>query len=64
MSSTVKYSDVKSLEQKALDAKISELRGELFRQRIQKVAAGLEKPHVLKTIKRDIAKLLTAKNAK
>ena len=56
--------DVKKLDVKMIDAKVGELRKELFEMRMQKASAGIEKPHRKKEIKRDIARLLTAKNAK
>ena len=63
MAGTLKYSEVKGLDAKAIDAKVEELRTERFNLTMQKVAAGIEKPHRLKEIKKDIARLLTAKTA-
>lgn len=64
MADTLNYNDVKGWEVKQVDSKITELRKEMFSLRMQKVAAGIEKPHRLKSIKKDIARLMTAKNAK
>jgi large subunit ribosomal protein L29 len=60
----MKMEDIKKLDVKMIDAKVGELRKELFEMRMQKASAGIEKPHRKKEIKRDIARLLTAKNVK
>ena len=60
----MKMEDINKLDVKVIDAKVSELRKELFEMRMQKASAGVEKPHRKKEIKKDIARLLTAKNAK
>ncbi|MDC1174368.1 50S ribosomal protein L29 [Bacteriovoracaceae bacterium] len=64
MVDVLKYSDVKGLDKAAIDAKIADSRKQLFDIRIQKTTSGVEKPHVIKDIKKNIAKLLTAKNQK
>jgi len=61
MAEILKYEDVKGLDVKTIDSKVTELRTESFNQRMQKVAAGVEKPHNFKVIKKNIARLLTAK---
>ena len=60
---TLKYEDVKGWDAKQIDAKVEEIKTELFNIRMQKVASGVEKPHLLKVGKKNIAKLLTAKKA-
>jgi len=60
----MKFADVKALDEKQLDSKVSELRRELFELRMQKSTAGVEKPHRFREIKKDIARLLTAKGNK
>lgn len=64
MAEVIKYKDIKDLDAKTIDAKISDIRKELFNQNMQKTTSGIEKPHTLKVLKKNIAKLLTAKNAK
>ena len=54
------YKDVEAMEPKAILTKIGELRGEVFSLRMQKRTTGLEKPHLMKQAKKDIARLLTA----
>ena len=61
MAEKLKYADVKGWDAKTIDAKVTELRTESFNQRMQKVASGVEKPHNFKVIKKNIARLLTAK---
>lgn len=63
MAELLKYEDCKNMDAKAIDAKVSELRREMFNLRMQKAAAGVEKPHVFKANKKTIARLLTVKNA-
>ena len=60
----LKYTDVKEMDEKTLKAKIAEKRKEIFGFRMQKHTSGLEKSHELKNAKKDVAKLLTALNAK
>jgi large subunit ribosomal protein L29 len=60
---TLKFEEVKGWDAKQIDAKVEEIKTELFNMRMQKVASGVEKPHLLKIGKKNIAKLLTAKKA-
>ena len=64
MAEVIKYKDIKDWDAKTIDAKVGELRREMFNQNMQKTTSGIEKPHSLKVLKKNIAKLLTAKNAK
>lgn len=64
MVEVLKYSDVKGLDAAAVNAKVAEARKQLFDIKIQKTTSGIEKPHEIKIIKKNIAKLLTAKNQK
>ena len=58
----MKMEEIKKLDSKMIDSKVSELRRELFEMRMQQVSAGIEKPHRKKEIKKDIARLLTVRN--
>lgn len=58
----LKMSEVKTWDEKQLDTKVSEFKRKLFDLRMQKSAAGVEKPHLFKVLKKDIARLLTAKS--
>ncbi|MBT4790727.1 MAG: 50S ribosomal protein L29 [Halobacteriovoraceae bacterium] len=60
----LKMSEVNKLEKDAIELRVSELRKELFNLRLQKNTTNVEKSHTLKVMKRDIARLLTAKNSK
>ena len=58
------YSEISGMDNKQIDAKVREFRTELFNMRMQKAAAGLEKPHAVRIAKGNIARLLTVKNSK
>ena len=66
---TLDYTEIKNWDVKELNAKIEENRKAVFELRMEKgikrgSSTALEKPHALKIAKKNIAKLLTAKNAK
>ncbi len=58
-----KYSELKTLNVKEIDKKVLELKKELFGLKMQGAVTGYEKPHRLNDLKKDIARLLTAKSA-
>lgn len=60
----LKMNEVKGWDVKVIDQKVIECQKELTAINMQKVTSGVEKPHRIKVLKRDIARLLTAKNAK
>lgn len=60
----LKISEIEKLDNTAINQKISDLRKELFDIRLQKNTSSIEKSHVLKQNKRDIARLLTVLNRK
>ena len=60
----LKTSEISKLSAKELTEKVATLKGELFNSKFTKFTTGSEKPHVAKQLKKDIARLLTAKNAK
>lgn len=60
----LKMSEVNKMDASAITQKVSELRRQLFELKLQKNTTSVEKPHLLKGIKKDIAKLLTALNSK
>ena len=55
----MKMSEVKELSEVELETKGRDLRVELFNLRIQKTTAQLEKPHRVKQLRRDVARLET-----
>ena len=55
----MKMSEVKELSKVELETKGRDLRVELFNLRIQKTTAQLEKPHRVKQLRRDVARLET-----
>lgn len=60
----LKMSEIKDWEANVLEKKVQELKLELFNINMQKTTSGIEKPHRIKEIKKDIARLLTVKSAK
>ncbi|MEC7275990.1 MAG: 50S ribosomal protein L29 [Bdellovibrionota bacterium] len=64
MADVLKYNEIKDLDAAAIDTKVNEMRREIFTMKMEKSTTGLEKPHNLKVLKKNIAKLLTAKAAK
>ena len=62
MSELLKYEDTKALDAKTIDAKVSEYRRKIFEMNMQRGTTGMEKPHLKKVYKKNIAKLLTAKS--
>ena len=62
--SVLSVSQIKDWDVKAIDSKVTEMRVEMFNLNMQKVASGIEKPHQLKILKKNVARLLTVKSAK
>jgi len=60
----LKTSDILKLSANELTEKVANLKAELFNKKFNKYTTGTEKPHVVKAIKKDIARLLTQKNVK
>lgn len=60
----LKMSEIVKLDNVAILSKVAELRKEIFDMKLQKVTTSIEKPHLLKQNKKNIAKLLTALNSK
>lgn len=56
--------DIEGMDNLAIERKVLDLRTELFNFRMQKAATGIEKPHLLKIGKKNIARLLTVKNSR
>ena len=51
--------DIKELTAKELVSKTQELRQEIFHFRLQQQAGQLEKPHLIRALRREIARLQT-----
>tara|TARA_Y100000590_G_C15292302_1_gene853008 strand:+ start:29 stop:223 length:195 start_codon:yes stop_codon:yes gene_type:complete len=60
----LKMSELNKLDSDAIAQKVAELRKELFNLRLQKNTTNVEKSHLLTSLKRDIARLLTVLNTK
>jgi large subunit ribosomal protein L29 len=64
MAEVINFKDIKDLDAAAIDAKVSDAKRQIFQLKMEKATSGLEKPHTLKVLKKNIAKLLTAKTGK
>lgn len=60
----LKTSDISKLSAKEITEKVATLKSELFNTKFNKFTTGTAKPHTVKDLKKDIARLLTFKNAK
>ncbi|MFP3206173.1 MAG: 50S ribosomal protein L29 [Hydrogenobaculum sp.] len=60
----MKAKDLRQLSIQELEAKLKELKTELFKLRITKKIEGLKEPSKIRNIKRDIARILTVINEK
>jgi large subunit ribosomal protein L29 len=59
----MKMSEIKELSVTELDKKFRELGEELLQLQIRKQTGQVEKPHLIKTIRRERAKILTTLSA-
>ncbi len=60
----MKIAEINELTAKELEARKRELRHEIFNLRIQQQAGQLEKPHMLRTLRRDAARVSTVLSQK
>ena len=56
--------EIRELTPNELSSRKKELREEIFHLRLQQQAGQLEKPHLLRTLRREIARLETVLTAK
>ena len=60
----MKIADIKNMTVEELNAKLVELKKELFNLRFQHAVNQLENPHKMTEVKHDIARVMTALNEK
>ncbi|MEI6279883.1 MAG: 50S ribosomal protein L29 [Verrucomicrobiae bacterium] len=60
----MKIADIKELTAKELLARKRELREEVFNLHVQQQSGQLEKPHMLRTLRRNIARIETVLSLK
>ncbi len=60
----MKIADIKELTAKELVSRKRELREEVFNLRVQQQSGQLEKPHMLRTLRRNIARIETVLSQK
>ena len=60
----MKASEIRNMTTAELEAKLKELKDELFRLRFQNAIRQLDNPHKIVDVKRDIARVMTVLNEK
>ena len=60
----MKIKEIREMTPDELNAKLKELKSELFNLRFQHAINQLENPHKLEVVKRDIARVMTVLNEK
>ena len=55
----MKTNDIRKMSAEELNAKLKELKGELFNLRFQHAINQLENPHRIADVKKDIARVMT-----
>ena len=60
----MKVNEIKAMTTEQLNAKLAELKKELFNLRFQHAVTQLENPHKITEVKRDIARVMTVLNEK
>ena len=60
----MKAAELKNMSAEELNAKLKELKGELFNLRFQHAINQLENPHKIADVKKDIARVMTVLNQK
>lgn len=60
----MKATEIRELTAEQLEAKLKELKEELFNLRFQLAINQLENPHRITAVKRDIARIMTVLNEK
>ena len=58
----MKMDDIKKLSNKELITKVSELKQELMSLKFYKPLTGIEKSHLLKSLRKDVARIMTVLN--
>ena len=60
----MKAAELKNMTAEELNAKLKELKGELFNLRFQHAINQLDNPHKMVEVKKDIARVMTVLNQK
>ena len=55
----MKAEEIRKMDEKQLNAKLKELKGELFNLRFQNAINQLDNPHKIAEVKKDIARVMT-----
>ena len=60
----MKVAEIRNMTTEQLEAKLKELKDELFRLRFQNAIRQLDNPHKISDVKKDIARVMTVLNQK
>ena len=60
----MKAKDIRTMSADELNAKLKELKGELFNLRFQHAINQLDNPHKIEAVKKDIARVMTVLHEK
>ena len=63
MADVLEMKEIKDWDSGKIDEKVADLRRQVFISQMQQSTGGFEKPHQLKVMKKNIARLLTAKTS-
>ena len=64
MAKALVYSEIQSWEEREIESQIKKSRQELFNLKMEKMSSGLKNSQDISVLKKNIARLLTAKNWK
>ena len=64
MAKALVYSEIQNWEEGEIESQVKKLRKELFGLKMEKVSKGLKNSQDISTLKKNVARLLTAKNWK
>lgn len=60
----MKIDEIKKLDDNGINKKVDEMRVSIFNMKMQRSATGMEKPHLIREMRKDIARLLMVKNSR
>ena len=64
MAKVVVYSEIQKWGEQEIDSQVKKMRRELFDLKMEKMSKGIKKSQDISILKKNIARLLTAKNGK
>ena len=64
MAKTMIYSEIENWEEREISSQVKKLRKELFELKMEKTSKGIKNSQDISVLKKNIARLLTARNRK